>query len=247
MTPCPSPRRRYRKLLRHSDAPGRMPVSRSRRAALSLLAVMTLVGAGCGAGPEPESQPQPQHVSQPELRPQPRPEPQERPDLSFYDYAGFDTVPVPEPFASICVRPRRLVGEWIDTIIGPGTRVPKLAEFERSDRKFDTPLRCVARTAEEKRVLLQGTPLADSARWYDPNWMVLLAAHGHAPHSGRGVRIEFVTQDGDSLVTHVVKFDGGSWCPVQYEASYPIGVMAIPTSDGKVVFREHVKLRPPCF
>jgi len=200
---------------------------------LALLAVTIAIATGCS--PEPE--PQPQHV--------PQPEPHEPPDLSVYDYAGLDTIPVPEPFASMCVRPRRLVGLWSDTITGPGARVP-LAQFGSLFSEFETPLRCVARTEEEKKVLLPRTELADSVRWYDPNWMVLVATHGFAPDIGRGVHLSFVTQDGDSLIAYVVTSDGGSTCISMPTVTYPISVMAIPASGAKAVFREYLEVEPPC-
>ena len=208
---------------------------------------MIAVAAGCRPGPEP--QPRPWAQSQAERQPQrvPQPEPQEPPDVTLHNYAHLDTIPVPEPFASMCERPRRLVGVWSDTITGPGTRVPPLARFGRLHSRFDTPLRCVARTEEDKKVLIQRTELADSVRWYDPNWMVLVATYGFAPDIGPGVRIEFVTQDGDSLIAHAVKLaTGGPGCVAMPEVTYPISVMAIPASDAKVVFREYLEVEPPC-
>ena len=216
--------------------PGRDSISRIGRMPLALLAVAIAAATGCSA--EQESQ----HVPQLE-----RSEPPELPDLSPYDYAGLDTSPVPEPFSSICVRPRRVVGLWSDAITGPGARVPPLARFGRLSSEFETALRCVARTEEEKKVLLQRTELADSLRWYDPNWMVLVATYGFAPNIGRGVRIEFVTQDGDSLIAHAVKLaSGGPGCVAMPEATYPISVVAIPASDANVVFREYLEVEPPC-
>lgn len=257
MTPCPTSRRHRLMLPRRADSLGRNPIPRIGRVALPVLALSIAVAAGCGPGPEPQPRPwaqsqaerQPQRAPAPCPRPEPRsgpPGPPGPPDLSVHDDAHLDTIPVPDPFASMCERPRRLVGLWSDTITGPGTRVPPLAQFGVLFSEFETPLRCVARTDEEKKVLLQRTELADSVRWYDPNWTMLVATYGLAPDIGPGVRIEFVTQHADSLIAHAVKHAGGEGCIGMPAVTYPISVMAIPASDAKVVFREYLEVEPPC-
>jgi hypothetical protein len=214
-------------LLERADGPRRVSISRMGRPALLRLVAVLAFASGCGPEPEPPERPTVRH-------------------LSVYDTQHLDTVPVPDPLASICERPRRLAGEWRDTITGAGPRVPLLGEFRSTYSELETPLRCVARTAEEKEVLLQRTPLADSTRWRDPNTTVLLASRGFVSHLGPEIYLGFVAQEGDSLIAHVVRPDGASICWAPQEVTYPISVVAIPASSAKVVFREYIELEPPC-
>jgi len=203
-------------------------VMRSRRAAehqfRSSTAVRLLAAAGvaCGTGREPEAQ-----------------EGQPMPDVTSHEVASADTVPIPEPLASLCVRPDRTVGWWSHTITGVGARVPLAREYRSIYSDLETPLRCVARTAEEKAVLLGHTFLADSAHWRDPGTMVLLAARGFVSHLGPRIHLCFVTEHGDSLIAYVVRPEGGGGCTVPEEVTYPISVVAIPLSEANVVFREY--------
>jgi hypothetical protein len=219
--------RKRPRLLERVDALGRILTSMVRRTPPPLLVAVLAFASGCGPEPEPPERPTVRH-------------------LSVYDTQHLDTVPVPDPLASICERPRRLAGEWRDTITGAGPRVPLLGEFRSTYSELETPLRCVARTAEEKEVLLQRTPLADSARWRDPNTTVLLASRGFVSHLGPEIYLGFVAQEGDSLIAHVVRPDGASICWAPQEVTYPISVVAIPASSARVVFREYIELEPPC-
>lgn len=120
-----------------------------------------------------------------------------------------------------------------------GARVPLAREYRSIYSDLETPLRCVARTAEEKAVLLGHTFLADSAHWRDPGTMVLLAARGFVSHLGPRIHLCFVTEHGDSLIAYVVRPEGGGGCTVPEEVTYPISVVAIPLSEANVVFREY--------
>ena len=155
-------------------------------------------------------------------------------------------MPVPEPLASFCVRPGRTVGEWSDTITGASARVPLVREYWSPDSRFETPLRCVAPTAEEKAILLEHTFLADSADWRDPETTLLLAAREFVSHLGPEIHLRSVSDHGDSLIAHVVRTVGGGGSVVQAAVTYLISVVAIPATDAKVVFREYILREPPC-
>jgi len=124
--------------------------------------------------------------------------------------------------------------------------MPLVREYRSIHSDFETPLRCVARTAEENVILLGHTFLADSAHWREPGTMVLLAARGFVSHLGPQIHLHFVTERGDSLIAYVVRPEGGGGCTVPEEVTYPISVVAIPATDAKVVCREYILWEPPC-